>query len=139
MVEKIDYEKIQPEDLSGEEVHFTFEREESAPVFCTDCAIEMKPVKINIQRDDMMILKVDAYKCPKCHREVLDIYKASEISKKFALMHAEKQEGYELTLLKDEVSSLIRFPKEVSKKLSKKHNAKLFPISDEEYLLKIIA
>jgi len=38
-------------------------------------------------------LDVDAYKCPKCGKELLDIDGASKLEREFALRHLDEREG----------------------------------------------
>jgi DNA-directed RNA polymerase subunit RPC12/RpoP len=43
----------------------------------------------------------DAYKCPKCGKELLDIDTASRIEREFALRHTQEIEGYEAKISSD--------------------------------------
>lgn len=48
-----------------------------------------------------MFFDMDAYKCPQCGEEVLDIDTASQLEREFALRNVENSAKYELKLLKD--------------------------------------
>jgi YgiT-type zinc finger domain-containing protein len=112
-----DYEIIKMEELEGE---VKVELDRKAPVYCTDCDIEMTPTTINVKRGNIVIQDVEAYKCLKCGKELLDIDVASNLEREFALRH------------------LIRFPKVFAQTLSKKSSVKLLPVSKDEFLLKIM-
>ncbi len=117
---ELDYENIKPDDLTGEEVAFEVKLDAKAPVYCTDCRIKMEPIKIDIKRGNILLMNVDAYKCPKCGKELLDVETASRIEREFALRHSEEIKGYEVKISSDERNYLIRFPKELSKTLATK-------------------
>ena len=135
---EIDYENIQPEDLTGDEVTLEVKLETKAPVYCTDCRIKMEPVKIDVKRGNIMIMNVTAYKCPKCGKELLDVETASRIEREFALRHAEEIKGYEVKISSDGRNYLIRFPKELSKTLSTKKIAKILPVDADEFVVKVV-
>jgi Zn finger protein HypA/HybF involved in hydrogenase expression len=135
---EIDYENIQPEDLTGEEVEFEVQLEPRTPAYCTDCRIKMEPAKIDVKRGNVMIMNVNACKCPKCGKELLDIETASRIEREFALRHAEEIKGYEVKISSDGRNYLIRFPKELSKTIATKKIAKILPIDADEFVIKVI-
>ncbi len=135
---EIDYEKIQPEMLTGEEAIFEVQLDYKAHAHCTDCHIKMEPVKIDVKRGNIMIMNVNAYKCPKCGKELLDVETASRIEREFALRHAEEIKGYEVKISSDGRNYLIRFPKELSKTLATKKIAKILPIDSDEFVLKVV-
>lgn len=87
-----DYEEIGKEDLEGE-VEFEVELDRKAPVYCTDCGVEMIPTTINVKREKIMFLDAAAYKCPKCGKELLDIDVASKLERKFALRRTDEKEA----------------------------------------------
>jgi YgiT-type zinc finger domain-containing protein len=84
IMEKIDYENITPEDLE-EEVEIKPHPEGGMPVYCTICDVKMDKIKINVKRGNIEFLNIDAYKCPQCGEEVLDIDTASQLEREFAL------------------------------------------------------
>ncbi len=135
---EIDYENVQPEDLTGEEVTLEVKLETKAPAYCTDCHIKMEPVKIDVKRGNIMIMNVTAYRCPKCGKELLDVETASRIEREFALRHAEEIKGYEVKISSDGRNYLIRFPKELSKTLSTKKIAKILPVDADEFVVKVV-
>lgn len=45
---EVDYEEIRKEDLESE-VKFELELDRKAPVYCTDCGVEMIPTTINVK------------------------------------------------------------------------------------------
>jgi YgiT-type zinc finger domain-containing protein len=135
---EIDYENIQPEDLTGEEAAFEVKLEPKAPAYCTDCRIKMEPIKIDVKRGNIMIMNVNAYKCPKCGKELLDVETASRIEREFALRHAEGIKGYEVKISSDGRNFLIRFPKELSKTLATKKIAKILPVDADEFVVKVV-
>jgi YgiT-type zinc finger domain-containing protein len=135
---EIDYENIQPEDLTGEELEFEVQLEPRTPAYCTDCHIKMEPTKIDVKRGNVMIMNVNAYQCPKCGKELLDIKTASRIEREFALRHAEEIKGYEVKISSDGRNYLIRFPKELSKTIATKKIAKILPIDADEFVIKVI-
>lgn len=132
-------EDIKPEDLTGEEVQFEVELDETFPGYCPDCLVELEPVTINVRRGRFMILGVTACQCPICHKEFVDIERGIEIDRVFDLLNAEEQKGYEISIEKSGKEWLIEFPAELDKKISGKIDALLFQISDTEYLLKLPA
>ena len=83
-------------------------------------------------------LDVDAYKCPKCGKELLDIDVASKLEREFALRHLDEREAEEMKIVFDGKDYLIRFPTALSQIVSKKSSVKLLPISKDEFLLKIV-
>lgn len=135
---EVDYENnIREEDLEGE-VEFTVELDRKAPACCPDCDVEMIPTTLNMKRGNIMFLDVDAYKCPKCGKELLDIDIASKLEREFALRHTDEKEAQEMKIVFDGRDYLIRFPKALSQILSKKSTVKLLPVSKDEFLLKIV-
>ncbi len=92
---EIDYENIRPEDLTGEEVTFEVRLEPKALTYCTACHVKMESAKIDVKRGNIMIMNVNAYKCPECGKELLDVETASRIEREFALRHAEEIKGYD--------------------------------------------
>ncbi len=134
---EVNCEDISDEDLEGE-VEFEVELDREAPVYCTDCDIEMVPTTINVRRGNIMFFDVEAYKCPKCGKELLDIDIASRLEREFALRHTDEREAQEMKISFDGRGYLIRFPKALSQTLSKKSSAKLLPVSKDEFLLKIV-
>ena len=76
-------------------------------------------------------LDVDAYKCPKCGKELLDIDVASKLER-------DEREAEEMKIVFDGCDYLIRFPKALSQIVSKESSVKLLPISKNEFLLKIV-
>ncbi len=135
---ELDYENIKPDDLKGEEVAFEIQLDAKAPVYCTDCHIKMEPIKIDIKRGNILLMNVDAYKCPKCGKELLDVETASRIEREFALRHSEEIKGYEVKISSDGRNYLIRFPKELSKTLATKKFAKILPIDADEFVIKVM-
>ena len=135
---EIDYENIQTEDLTGEEGIFEVKLDSKAPTYCTDCRIKMEPAKLDVKRGDIMIMNVNAYKCPKCGKELLDVETASRIEREFALRHSEEIKGYEVKISSDGRNYLIRFPKELSKMLSTKKFAKILPVDADEFVVKVV-
>lgn len=135
---EIDYENIQPEELTGEEAEFEVQLEPKTPVYCSDCHIKMEPAKIDVKRGNIMIMNVNAYRCPKCGKELLDVETASRIEREFALRHTEEIKGYEVKISSDGRNYLIRFPKELSKTLSTKKFAKILPIDADEFVVKVV-
>ena len=135
---EIDYENIQPEYLTGEEATFEVQLETKAPAYCTDCRIKMEPAKIDVKRGNIMIMNVNAHKCPKCGKELLDVETASRIEREFALRHAEEIKGYEVKISSDGRNYLIRFPKELSKMLATKKIAKILPIDADEFVVRVV-
>ncbi len=135
---EIDYENIRPEELTGEEATLEVQLEPGAPAYCTDCRVKMEPVKIDIKRGNIMIMNVNAYRCPKCGKELLDVETASRIEREFALRHTEEIKGYEVKISSDGRNYLIRFPKELSKTLETKKIAKILPIDADEFVVKVI-
>lgn len=134
---EVDYEDIRKDDLEGE-VEFEIEFNRKAPVYCIDCDVEMIPCTINVKREKIMFLDVEAYKCPKCGKELLDVDVASKLEREFALRHTNEKEAQEMKISFDGRDYLIRFPKALSKTLSKKSSAKLLPVSKDEFLLKVV-
>ncbi|MCK4475875.1 MAG: YgiT-type zinc finger protein [Methanophagales archaeon] len=134
---EIDYENIREEDLEGE-VEFAVELDRKAPTYCPDCEVEMIPSTINVKRGNVIILDVEAYKCPNCGKELLDIDAASKLEREFALRHTDEREAQEMKISFDGRDYLIRFPKALSQTLSKKSSVKLLPVSKDEFLLKIV-
>lgn len=130
-----DYEIIKREELEGEvEVYLDIR----APVYCTDCDVEMTPTTINVKRGNIVIQDVEAYKCLKCGKELLDIDVASNLEREFALRHIDEREAQEMKISFDGSDYLIRFPKVFARTLSKKSSVKLLPVSKDEFLLKIM-
>ncbi|MDO9098997.1 MAG: YgiT-type zinc finger protein [Candidatus Methanoperedens sp.] len=134
---EIDYDNIKPEELTGEEVSFEVQLDSRAPVYCTDCHIKLEPTKADVKRGNILIMNVDAYKCPKCGKELLDVETASRVEREFALRHTEEIKGYEVKISSDGRNYLIRFPKELSRMLATKKIAKILPIDSGEFLLKV--
>jgi len=130
-------EDITEEDLKGE-VEFVVELDRKTSAYCPDCEVEMAPTTINVKRGNILFLDVDAYKCPKCGKELLDIDVASELEREFALRHLNEREAEEMKIVFDGCDYLIRFPKALSQIVSKKSSVKLLPISKDEFLLKIV-
>ncbi|MDP3106237.1 MAG: hypothetical protein Q8M95_16720 [Candidatus Methanoperedens sp.] len=135
---EIDYENIEPEDLTGEEGIFEVKLDSKAPAYCTDCRIKMEPAKLDVKRGDIMIMNVNAYRCPKCGKELLDVETASRIEREFALRHSEEIKGYEVKISSDGRNYLIRFPKELSKMLATKKFAKILPVDADEFVVKVV-
>ncbi len=135
---EIDYENIQPDNLTGEEVTFDVQLEPKASAYCTDCRIKMEPTKLDVKRGNIMIMNVNAYRCPKCGKELLDVETASRIEREFALRHAEEIKGYEVKISSDGRNYLIRFPKELSKMLATKKFAKILPVDADEFVVKVV-
>lgn len=135
---EIDYENIRPEDLTHEEVTFEIKSETKAQAYCTECRIEMEPAKIDVKRGNIMIMNVNAYRCLKCGKELLDVETASRIEREFALRHAEEIKGYEVKISSDGRNYLIRFPKELSKTLATKKIAKILPVDADEFVVKVV-
>ncbi|VVB84802.1 Uncharacterised protein [uncultured archaeon] len=135
---EIDYENIQPEDLTGEEGAFEVKLDSKAPAYCTDCHIKMEPAKLDVKRGNIMIMNVNAYRCPKCGKELLDVETASRLEREFALRHAEEIKGYEVKISSDGRNYLIRFPKELSKMLATKKFAKILPVDADEFVVKVV-
>ena len=134
---EVDYENIREEDLEGE-VEFGVELDRKAPAYCPDCDVEMIPTTINVKRGNIMVLDVEAYKCSKCGKELLDIDVASKLEREFALRHTDEREAHEMKISFDGRDYLIHFPKTFSQTLSKKSSVKLLPVSKNEFLLKIV-
>lgn len=132
------YENIKPEDLTGEEVAFEVQLDSKAPAYCRDCHIQMESRKIDVKRGNLMIMNVNAYKCPKCGKELLDVETASRLEREFALRHVEEIKGYEVKISSDGRNYLIRFPKELSDTLATKKIAKILPIDADEFVIKVI-
>ena len=130
---------IKEEDLKGE-VEFVVELDRKTPAYCPDCEVEMAPTTVNVKRGNILFQDVDAYKCPKCGKELLDIDVASKLEREFALRHLDKweREAEEMKIVFDGRDYLIRFPKALSRIVSKKSSVKLLPISKDEFLLKIV-
>lgn len=82
-------------------------------------------------------MNVDAYKCPKCGKELLDVDTASRIEREFALRHTQEIKGYEVKISSDGRNYLIRFPKELSNTFATKKIAKILPIDADEFMIKI--
>ncbi len=135
---EIDYENIKPENLTGEEAQFEVQLEPKAPAYCTDCHIKMEPAKLDVKRGNIMIMNVNAYRCPKCGKELLDVETASRLEREFALRHAEEIKGYEVKISSDGRNYLIRFPKELSKMLATKKIAKILPVDADEFVVKVL-
>jgi len=135
---EIDYENILPEDLTGEEGIFEVKLDSKAPAYCTDCRIKMEPAKLDVKRGDIMIMNVNAYRCPKCKKELLDVETASRLEREFALRHTDEIKGYEVKISSDGRNYLIRFPKELSKMLATKKFAKILPVDADEFVVKVI-
>ncbi len=135
---EIDYENIQPEDMTGEEGVFEVKLDSEAPVYCTDCHIKMEPAKIDVKRGNIMIINVNAYRCPKCGKELLDVETASRLEREFALRHVEEIKGYEVKISSDGRNYLIRFPKELSNMLATKKIAKILPVDADEFVVKVV-
>ena len=135
---EIDYENIQPEDLTGEGGIFELKLESKAPTYCTECHIKMKPAKLDVKRGNIMIMNVNAYRCPKCQKELLDVETASRLEREFALRHVEEIKGYEVKISSDGRNYLIRFPKELSKMLATKKFAKILPVDADEFVVKVV-
>ncbi len=134
---EIDYDNIKPKELTGEEAAFEVKLDSKAPVYCTDCHIKLEPTKVDVKRGNILIMNVDAYKCPKCGKELLDVETASRVEREFALRHTEEIKGYEVKISSDGRNYLIRFPKELSRTLATKKIAKILPIDSDEFVLKI--
>ncbi|MBU4221451.1 MAG: hypothetical protein KKA10_07500 [Euryarchaeota archaeon] len=134
---EVDYDNIQPEELTGEEAEFKIELASKAIAYCTDCHIKMKSGKIDVKRGDVMIMNVNAYRCSKCGKELLDVETASRLEREFALRHAEELKGYEVKISSDGRNYLIRFPKELSNILATKKIAKILPIDADEFVIKV--
>ena len=98
----MDYENIGPDDLTGEEATFEIQLDSKIPACCIDCHIKMKSVEIDVKRGNLIIMNVNAYKCPRCGKELLDIETASRIEREFALRHAEEIKGYEVKISSDQ-------------------------------------
>ena len=130
-------ESIKEEDLKGE-AEFVVELDRKTPAYCPDCEVEMAPTTINVKRGNILFLDVDAYKCPKCGKELLDIDVASKLEREFVLRHLDEREAEEMKIVFDGCNYLIRFPKALSQIVSKKSSVKLLPISKDEFLLKIV-
>ena len=135
---EVDYENIQPDELTGEEATFEVQLDSKAPAFCSECRTKMEPTKIDVKRGNIMIMNVNAYKCPKCGKELLDVETASRLEREFALRHAEEIKGYEVKISSDGRNYLIRFPKELSNTLATKKIAKILPIDTDEFVIKIV-
>ncbi len=135
---EIDYENIQPDDLTGEEGIFEVKLDSEAPAYCMDCRIKMEPAKLDVKRGNIMIMNVNAYRCPKCGKELLDVETASRLEREFALRHAEEIKGYEVKISSDGKNYLIRFPKELSKMLATKKFAKILPVDADEFVVKVV-
>ncbi len=135
---EFDYDNIKPEELTGEEAAFEVRLDSKAPVYCTDCHIKLEPTKVDVKRGNILIMNVDAYKCPKCGKELLDVETASRVEREFALRHAEEIKGYEVKISSDGRNYLIRFPKELSRMLATKKIAKILPIDSDEFVLKVM-
>ncbi|MDP2844992.1 MAG: YgiT-type zinc finger protein, partial [Candidatus Methanoperedens sp.] len=118
-------------------VSFEVQLDSRAPVYCTDCHIKLEPTKADVKRGNILIMNVDAYKCPKCGKELLDVETASRVEREFALRHTEEIKGYEVKISSDGRNYLIRFPKELSRMLATKKIAKILPIDSGEFLLKV--
>ena len=71
-------------------------------------------------------------------KELLDIDVASKLEREFALRHLDEREAEEMKIVFDGRDYLIRFPKALSRIVSKKSSVKLLPISKDEFLLKIV-
>lgn len=134
---EIDYDNIKPEELTGEEVAFEVQLDSKAAAHCTDCHIKLEPTKVDVKRGNILIMNVDAYKCPKCGKELLDVETASRVEREFALRHTEEIKGYEVKISSDGRNYLIRFPKELSRTLATKKIAKILPIDSDEFVLKV--
>lgn len=134
---EIDYDNIKPDELTGEEAAFEVQLDSKVPVYCTDCHIRLEPTKADIKRGNILIMNIDAYKCPKCGKELLDVETASRVEREFALRHAEEIKGYEVKISSDGRNYLIRFPKELSRTLATKKIAKILPIDSDEFVLKV--
>lgn len=134
---EMDYENIGPDELTGEEVTFEVQLDSKTPAYCIDCHIKMEPIEIDVKRGNLMILNVNAYKCPTCGKELLDVETASQVEREFALRHAEGIKGYEVKISSDGRNYLIRFPKELSDTLSSKKTAKILPIDVDEFMIKV--
>ena len=93
------------------EIEFTVELDRKASACCSDCDVEMMPTTLNVKRGNIMFLDVDAYKCPKCVKELLDIDVASKLERGFALRHTDEREAQEMKIAFDGRDYLIRFPK----------------------------
>ena len=130
-------EDIKEEDLKGE-VEFVVELDRKTRAYCPDCEVEMAPTTVNVKRGNILFQDVDAYKCPKCGKELLDIDVASKLEREFALRHLDEREAEEMKIVFDGRDYLIRFPKALSRIVSKKSSVKLLPISKDEFLLKIV-
>ncbi|OYT67387.1 hypothetical protein B6V00_00755 [ANME-1 cluster archaeon ex4572_4] len=112
-MEKIDYENITLGDLEvGEEIEIEPHPEGGMPVYCTICDVEMEKTKINVKRGNIMLLDIEAYKCPQCGEGVLDIDTASQLEREFGLRDQENSTKYELKLLKEGANYLLPLPKE---------------------------
>jgi YgiT-type zinc finger domain-containing protein len=135
---EIDYENIKPEDLTGNEESFEVQLDSKAGVYCTDCGMKMESAKIDVRRDNVMIMNVDAYKCPRCGKELLDVETASRLEREFSLRHAEELKGYEVKISSDGRNYLIRFPKELSRILATKKIARILPIDSDEFVIKVV-
>ncbi|MBU3968433.1 MAG: hypothetical protein KKG76_13870 [Euryarchaeota archaeon] len=108
------------------------------PAYCTDCRIKMEPAKLDVKRGDIMIMNVNAYRCPKCGKELLDVETASRLEREFALRHTDEIKGYEVKISSDGRNYLIRFPKELSKMLATKKFAKILPVDADEFVVKVV-
>ncbi|CAD6492045.1 MAG: hypothetical protein CHKLHMKO_00223 [Candidatus Argoarchaeum ethanivorans] len=130
-------EDIREEYLKGE-VEFVVELDRKTSAYCTDCEVEMMPTTINVKQWNIMFLDIDAYKCPKCGKELLDIDVASKLEREFSLRHIDEMKAEEMKIVFDGRDYLIRFPKALSQILSKKSSVKLLQVSKDEILLKIV-
>jgi len=135
---EIDYENIQPDELTGEETEFEVQLDPKISAYCIDCHIKMEPAKIDIKRGNIMMMNVNVYRCQKCGKELLDVETSSRIEREFALRNAEEIKGYEVKISSDGRNYLIRFPKELSKMLATKKFAKILPIDTNEFVVKVV-
>jgi len=135
---EIDYENIQPEELTDEEAEFEVQLDTKIPAYCIDCHIKMEPAKIDIKRGNIMMMNVIAFKCPKCGKELLDVETSSRIEREFALRHTDEIKGYEVKISSDGRNYLIRFPKELSRMLATKKFAKILPVDADEFVVKVV-
>jgi len=135
---EIDYENIRPDELTGEEAAIEVQLDSNAPAFCSECHIEMEQTKIDVKRGNILIMNVNAYRCPKCGKELLDVDTASRIEREFALRHTQEIKGYEVKISSDGRNYLIRFPKELSRTFATKKIAKILPIDADEFMIKIV-
>ncbi len=100
--------------------------------------VKKESAKIDIRRDNIMIMNVEAYKCPRCGKKLLDVETASRLEREFSLRHAEEIKGYEVKISSDGRNYLIRFPKELSRTLAPKKTATILPMDSDEFVIKVV-